>query len=123
MNDTVYSTGKIATICRVAPRTVSKWFDSGKLQGYRIPLSKDRRVPRENLLAFLKEHGFPIPEELAGGPPAISREPVDFSRRPMAESVANVMRFAKGESHDADYLMHDCRVVATSFETLAIGNK
>jgi hypothetical protein len=33
----VLTTGDVAKICNVAPRTVSKWFDSGQLKGYRIP--------------------------------------------------------------------------------------
>ena len=40
----VLTTGEVARICRVAPRTVSKWFDTGKLRGYRIPGSRDRRI-------------------------------------------------------------------------------
>lgn len=56
----VFTTGQVAKICKVAPRTASKWFDSGKLKGYRIPGSQDRRIPRENLIAFLKEHGMPL---------------------------------------------------------------
>lgn len=58
----VYTTGQVAKICKVAPRTVSKWFDSGLLKGYRIPGSQDRRVPREYLIKFLKEHGMPLGE-------------------------------------------------------------
>ena len=27
----VFTTGQVAKICKVAPRTVSKWFDSGRL--------------------------------------------------------------------------------------------
>ena len=54
----VYTTGQVAKICKVAPRTVSKWFDSGRLKGYRIPGSQDRRIPREYLIKFLKEHGM-----------------------------------------------------------------
>ena len=42
----VFTTGQVAKICKVAPRTVSKWFDSGRLKGYRIPGSQDRRIPR-----------------------------------------------------------------------------
>jgi excisionase family DNA binding protein len=56
----VFTTGQVAKICKVAPRTVSKWFDSGRLRGYRIPGSQDRRIPRENLIRFLKEHGMPL---------------------------------------------------------------
>src|SRR5471030_3337809 len=52
----VFTTGQVAKICKVAPRTVSKWFDSGRLRGYRIPGSQDRRIPREQLIRFLKEH-------------------------------------------------------------------
>lgn len=49
----VFTTGMIAKICQVATRTVIKWFDSGQLKGYRVPGSKDRRVPRVCLVEFL----------------------------------------------------------------------
>ena len=55
----VLTTGEVAKICKVAPRTVSKWFDSGKLRGYRIPGSKDRRIPMEHLIRFMRAHGIP----------------------------------------------------------------
>ena len=58
----VFTTGQVAKICKVAPRTVRKWFDSGRLRGYRIPGSQDRRIPREHLIRFLKEHGMPLGE-------------------------------------------------------------
>ncbi len=56
----VLTTGEVAKICNVAPRTVSKWFDSGQLKGYRIPGSKDRRIPLNNLLQFMREHNIPM---------------------------------------------------------------
>ena len=56
----VFTTGQVAKICKVAPRTVSKWFDSGRLKGYRIPGSQDRRIPREYLIKFLKDHQMPL---------------------------------------------------------------
>src|SRR4029450_9636413 len=59
---TIFTTGQVAKICKVAPRTVSKWFDSGRLRGYRIPGSQDRRIPREHLIKCLKEHGMPLGE-------------------------------------------------------------
>ena len=70
----VYTTGQVAKMAEVAPRTVSKWFDSGKLEGYRLPGSQDRRIPKENLVKFFKEHGMPIPDELKdeAPPPASS---------------------------------------------------
>jgi excisionase family DNA binding protein len=56
----VLTTGQVARICNVAPRTVSKWFDSGVLRGYRIPGSKDRRIPLQSLIRFMKAHGIPL---------------------------------------------------------------
>ena len=55
----IFTTGEVARICKVAPRTVSKWFDSGELGGYRIPGSKDRRIPQDELLVFMDKHGIP----------------------------------------------------------------
>lgn len=62
----VLTTGEVAKICNVAPRTVSKWFDTGQLKGYRIPGSKDRRIPMAQLIRFMKEHGIPF-DGIAGG--------------------------------------------------------
>ena len=56
----ILTTGEVAKICNVAPRTVSKWFDSGQLKGYRIPGSKDRRIPLSNLIKFMKDHHIPL---------------------------------------------------------------
>lgn len=56
----VLTTGEVAKICNVAPRTVSKWFDTGSLKGYRIPGSKDRRIPVGELVRFMKSHGIPL---------------------------------------------------------------
>ena len=58
----VLTTGEVAKICNVAPRTVSQWFDKGLLNGYRIPGSKDRRIPIDELAHFMTAHNIPIPE-------------------------------------------------------------
>lgn len=55
----VLTTGQVAQLCNVAPRTVTKWFDSGQLHGYRIPGSKDRRIPLNELIRFMKAHNIP----------------------------------------------------------------
>lgn len=62
----VLTTGEVAKICNVAPRTVSKWFDSGSLKGYRIPGSKDRRIPVGQLMKFMKAHGIPMDGIMSG---------------------------------------------------------
>ena len=63
----VLTTGDVARLCHVAPRTVTKWVDTGVLRGYRIPGSRDRRVPLANLLAFMQAYGIPV-MGLKGGP-------------------------------------------------------
>ena len=60
------STGQIAKLVQVAPRTVSKWIDSGLLPGYRLPGSRDRRVPRASLVKFLADNNMPSIEQLEG---------------------------------------------------------
>ncbi len=55
----ILTTGQVAQICKVAPRTVTKWFDSGQLKGYRIPGGRDRRIPTSELIRFMKSHNMP----------------------------------------------------------------
>jgi excisionase family DNA binding protein len=64
----VLTTGEVAKICNVASRTVSTWFDSGQLQGYRIPGSKDRRIPVSTLVQFMKKHNIPLDGLMSGAP-------------------------------------------------------
>ncbi len=50
----ILTTSQVAAICRVAPRTVQKWIDADLMPGsYRIPHSKDRRVPADALRDFM----------------------------------------------------------------------
>ncbi len=56
----VYTTGEVADICKVSQQTVIRCFDNGKLRGFRVPGSRFRRIPRESLLAFMKENGIPL---------------------------------------------------------------
>lgn len=68
----VFTTGEVARLCHVTIRTVINWIDSGQLQGYKIPGSRDRRIPRATVLEFMKAHGLPL------GPlaePAANRRP------------------------------------------------
>lgn len=60
----IYTTGHVSKICCVAPRTVSKWCDTGRLKHFRIPGSQDRRIVRADLIRFLDQYGMPKPPEL-----------------------------------------------------------
>lgn len=52
------TTGQIAKRLGVAPRTVAKWIDSGRLIGIRIPGSRDRRVHPVALADFERHYGI-----------------------------------------------------------------
>lgn len=54
------TTGQVARLCRVAPDTVRKWMDSGRLSGYRVPGSRDRRIPVREFHRFAREHGIDV---------------------------------------------------------------
>jgi excisionase family DNA binding protein len=56
----VFTTGEVAQICKVSQQTVIRCFDSGKLKGFRVPGSRFRRIPRESLVAFMKENRIPL---------------------------------------------------------------
>ena len=89
----VLTTGEVARICHVAPRTVSKWFDSGKLRGYRIPGSRDRRIPLQQLLQFMRAHGMPL-EEIDGHViRVLVADPDQSSIRPIADAMARTGRY------------------------------
>ncbi len=94
----VLTTGEVAKICNVAPRTVSKWFDSGSLKGYRIPGSRDRRIPSSELIKFMKAHGIPL-EGLSSGRTRVllvdgDREVVDTLERILTEQTSYEIRTA-----------------------------
>lgn len=57
---TVYTTGEAAKICKVSMQTILRCFDSGKLKGFRVPGSRFRRIPREELLRFIRDHNIPV---------------------------------------------------------------
>lgn len=64
MNDKNYTTYEIAKFCGVAPSSILKWINEGRIKAGITP-GGHRRVTGTDVLAFLKECGMPIPTELA----------------------------------------------------------
>jgi len=106
----VLTTGDVARICNVAPRTVSKWFDSGQLKGYRIPGSKDRRIPLSELLRFMKAHNIPTGALPVGKLRILIVDGNEHAASVLADSLQT----------KADY---EIRTVRSSFETGVIAQK
>ena len=59
-NDKVFTSGEVASICGVSADTVSRWFDLGQIEGYRLGPGGDRRIPYDNLRKFMLSHGIPL---------------------------------------------------------------
>lgn len=56
----VFTTGEAADICGLSQQTIIRCFDSGQLSGFRVPGSKFRRIPREKLVRFMRDHSIPL---------------------------------------------------------------
>jgi hypothetical protein len=48
-----------AELCGVSQQTVIRCFDDGLLKGFRVPGSRDRRIPRASLRVFMISNGIP----------------------------------------------------------------
>ena len=57
---TVFTTGEAAKICKVSQQTIIRCFDSGQLKGFRVPGSRFRRIPRDQLYAFMALSRFAV---------------------------------------------------------------
>jgi excisionase family DNA binding protein len=62
----IFTTGEAAEICKISQQTIIRCFDSGRLKGFRVPGSKFRRIPREELMRFMRENNIPT-DLLEGG--------------------------------------------------------
>jgi len=56
----LFTTGEAAEICRISQQTIIRCFDAGRLEGFRVPGSRFRRIPRQNLINFMKDNNIPL---------------------------------------------------------------
>ena len=56
----IFTTGEAAQVCKVSQQTIIRCFDSGRLTGFRVPGSKFRRIPREELIRFMNANDIPL---------------------------------------------------------------
>lgn len=63
----IFTTGEAAQVCKVSQQTIIRCFDSGRLSGFRVPGSRFRRIPRDELIRFMKANDIPT-EMIESGP-------------------------------------------------------
>jgi len=56
----LFTTGEAAEVCRVSQQTIIRCFDAGRLEGFRVPGSRFRRIPRQSLVKFMKDNKIPL---------------------------------------------------------------
>ena len=56
----LFTTGEAADVCKVSQQTIIRCFDAGRLEGFRVPGSKFRRIPRQSLIKFMKDNNIPL---------------------------------------------------------------
>jgi len=54
----VFSTFQAAKICHVAPVTIIRWIEAGRLESYKTP-GGHRRIKEKDLVRFIEENGLP----------------------------------------------------------------
>jgi excisionase family DNA binding protein len=62
----IFTTGEAAQVCKVSQQTIIRCFDSGRLTGFRVPGSKFRRIPRDELIRFMRANNIPL-DPIEGG--------------------------------------------------------
>lgn len=119
-----FTTGEAAKMCRISQQSIIRCFDNGSLKGFRVPGSKFRRIPRNELFTFMRENNIPIPTDMRGAITVLIVTQdciVEKSlKNVMTEKNGFVLMFcdntfdAGASMHDAipDVIIMDCRDVA-----------
>jgi two-component system, OmpR family, response regulator len=55
----IFTTGEAAEICRISQQTIIRCFDSGRVRGFRVPGSRFRRIPRDELIRLMRDNHIP----------------------------------------------------------------
>ena len=61
----VFTTGEAAAVCKLSQQTIIRCFDNERVRGFRVPGSRFRRIPRNELIKFMKQNDIPM-DGLAG---------------------------------------------------------
>ncbi len=84
----VFSTGEAADVCNVSQQTIIRCFDKGKIGGFRVPGSRFRRIPRADLIRFMRENGISLDRLGAGSKRVLIVEDDSRTRALLLEAVS-----------------------------------
>ncbi|OHB76887.1 MAG: hypothetical protein A2Z34_10130 [Planctomycetes bacterium RBG_16_59_8] len=77
-----FTTGDVARICEIAPKTVINYCEAGKIPSEKSRVTNYRRIPRQALLDFMGKYGIPLArlEEAESQTVLIVDDDADFVR-------------------------------------------
>jgi len=115
----IYTTGEVAKLLGININTVIKWFDDGRIQGFRLPTSNDRRIPVSNLISFMRQHSIPMDLLESDTPMRRShvRVPCDSAA---SFSVTNGKDLGSGDARILDLSQGGAKVFLTGEEGFTI---
>jgi excisionase family DNA binding protein len=87
-----YTTFEASHFLGVSLPTVVNWIKANRLKAHRTP-GGHRRIARDELAAFIRRHGMPMPPEL-GNEGSAARMLVVVDNKGQAESMTNVAKKA-----------------------------
>src|SRR5256885_863867 len=101
----LYTAQHVARFCEVDLKTVHHWADRGKVAHFRTE-GRHLRFRRNDLVGFLRSHGYPIPDDLADVKPLVAlaadvgddlakKLATRFVVRRFATAVAAIARIAR----------------------------
>ncbi len=118
-NKKVFTTGAIARLFGININTVIKWFDEGKLEGFRLPISNDRRIPLGSLRKFMTTHQIPM--DLLDDSTQARRM---YTRIPISSQITftaqNGHTYGPYEGHLSDLSQGGARILAGGIEAFSI---
>lgn len=107
----IFTTGEAAELCSVSQQTIIRCFDNGRLNGFRVPGSRFRRIPRSDLLVFMKKNGMSSDrlEEKSTTVPLIGRDQTRIQdvNRAISETHSVTLEIAEN-AFDAGMTMQRC---------------
>jgi excisionase family DNA binding protein len=103
---TVYQASKY---CSVSPKTVSNWIDEGHIKAFRT-VGGHRRIRKEDLDAFLRKQGIPVPSEVENGDR--KKILVIDDDRLIVETIVSSLEEEKGQARPRDQRHQDRRALS-----------
>ena len=97
----IFTTGEAAELCNVSQQTIIRCFDNGRLNGFRVPGSRFRRIPREDLIVFMRDNGMSVDVLGTSTPTLLIMETDPLRAADIVEEVGAGRRAEFAIAHDA----------------------